>query len=351
MKIECHVLQNFAPSCLNRDDTNTPKMCEFGGVPRARVSSQSWKRAIRNFFVLENSIPIGFRTKRLVEKVKTLTNGEISDETVTQFISAHYSKMDDKRTDETAVLLFISESEIEAIVQCLRDGADKKTATERLKKARLSADIAMFGRMVAEVPERKIDAACQVAHAISTHRVNMETDFFSAMDDLQQTDETGAGMLGIQGYNSACFYRYSLIDVNQLEENLKGDQELALQSVREYLRAFCLAFPSGKQTVMTAYNPPSFVLFIVRNAGVPVSLANAFVKPVRTDDLVSASIDRLVRYHDQMNKVYGLYQEATQAVVHDRDDQFPLHGLSSAKKDSFDKAVNLIVETVRRERA
>src|SRR5687768_15607781 len=126
MKIEIHLLQNFAPSCLNRDDTNTPKSCEFGGVGRARVSSQSWKRAVRELFRAENSVPVGLRTKRLQQILAERLGGEFDPAKIGKFLEEAYSKMDGKRKDETAVLLFVSEPEIAAIEACLREGIAPK---------------------------------------------------------------------------------------------------------------------------------------------------------------------------------------------------------------------------------
>lgn len=48
MLIEIHMIQNHSPSNLNRDDLGAPKTCIFGGVTRARISSQCLKRSIRN---------------------------------------------------------------------------------------------------------------------------------------------------------------------------------------------------------------------------------------------------------------------------------------------------------------
>lgn len=360
MKIEIHLLQNVAPSCLNRDDTNTPKSCEFGGAIRARVSSQSWKRAVREFFGEENSVPVGKRTKHLQERLqKTLgidasNTAEIAK--INKFVTETYSKMDGKRLTETVVLLFVSDAEVEEAAACIREGIlDAKTAVPRLQKARVSADIALFGRMLAEMPGRNTDAACQVAHAISTHAVNLETDFYTAVDDLtRDRDETGAGMLGTQGFNSACFYRYALIDRDQLLKNLGGDTVLTDQTIRAFLKAFTLAIPAAKQNSHAAQNPPSFGLFVARENGVPVSLANAFASPIPTTkrygdeelDIVASSIAALTRYHGQIQKVYGLYEGATEAVFHDRGDNKLLGGLTTQYDGSLNGAIDTIMARV-----
>jgi CRISPR system Cascade subunit CasC len=345
MKIEVHLLQNFAPACLNRDDTNTPKDCEFGGVRRARISSQCFKRAMRLHFRENESVPVGERTKllkkALSEQLQDL-DGEALSGALDAFITTYYSKMDSKAPDSTAVLLFLSRPEIEEAVTVVREEWEKlrpvgeaevqikkliesgtkaedarkkvkvpeykldKAIRARLETAGLSPDIALFGRMLAEQTSMKVEASCQVAQAISTHRADLETDFYSAADDLQ-TDRPDAGMLGVTGFNSACFYRYALLDFEALQKNLKGDVDAARQAVEAFLRAAVEAIPTGKQNSMAAQNPPSFGLFIVRDKGMPLSLANAFVAPVdgARDDLVGASIAKLDEFWGKLIEVYG----------------------------------------------
>ena len=357
MKIECHVLQNFAPSCLNRDDTNTPKDCEFGGARRARVSSQSWKRAMREFFQTANSASVGIRTKHLKERLAERLTGEATPEEIGYFVEGAYSKMDAKRPDETAVLLFVSDAEVETAANLIRQeqGKLKKgykpedAVIKAIKTARPSADIALFGRMLAEQTGRNTDAACQVAHAFSTHQVDLEMDFYTAVDDLTKgREETGAGMLGTQGFNSACFYRYALLDTALLQKNLGGDARAAHTATEAFLNAFCLSIPTAKQNSHAAQNLPSLGLFIARDTGVPVSLANAFAQPIRRDDLITESIGRLAHYYERLNTVYGLYAEATVALFHDRETDKPLGDLLSPHDaGSMAKAVNAVMAKVK----
>ena len=169
-------------------------------------------------------------------------------------------------------------------------------------------DIALFGRMLADRPDTNIDAACQVAHAISTHKVGVEFDFYTAMDDLKKPEEeTGAGMMGTIEFNSACFYRYANIDFKQLKKNLGGDKELAQKTVEAFIRAAVNAIPTGKQNSFAAQNPPSFVFAVVRNSGA-WSLVNAFASPVwvgEKNDLVQNSAAALLDYWGKLVKVYG----------------------------------------------
>jgi CRISPR system Cascade subunit CasC len=357
MFVELHILQNFAPSCLNRDDTNSPKTCMFGGYRRARLSSQCLKRSARRHPSFEATVggQIGKRTKRVASEITDLliTKGHPqSDASLVSealLITAGFgvtAKGADAatKTGETSVLLFVSQAEISAwaeiaseYFEALRGAIDPKTlpkegATKRalkvntkkldkavekaikaLPQATKAADVALFGRMVAEKPSMGIDAACQVAHALSTHAVETEMDFFTAVDDLNPKEETGAGMMGIVEFNSACFYRYSLVDLKQLEENLGGDRELTKAAVLGYLQATVAAIPTGKQTSMAAQNPPEYVRVILRSSGPPWSLANAFQKPIRTrgeeGDLMRDSIKRLEKHHEKLLQMYGTEEE------------------------------------------
>jgi len=330
MFIELHILQNFAPSNLNRDDTGNPKDTEFGGVRRARVSSQAIKRSIRihPVFAEKTEVELAVRTRwmtrLLAESLVKAGKSEEQAKEVANAFSMQYSKLEEKK-GHTSVLLYLSKSEIAMATKALTE--QWKEVTKNLKdnkspeldalakelfkelKDRTSApDIALFGRMLAEKPELNIDAACQVAHAISTHRVNMELDYFTAVDDLQKDDESGAAMIGVIAFNSACFYRYARLDWDLLVKNLDGDKELARKTVEGFLRAAALAIPSGKQNSFAAQNPPDFLLGVVRKDGQSWSLANAFETPVkigRDGGLMSASIQKLNEYWTKLNKVYG----------------------------------------------
>jgi CRISPR system Cascade subunit CasC len=348
MKIEIHILQNFAPSCLNRDDTNTPKSCVFGNTPRARVSSQCWKRAVREYFRAENSELVSVRTKRLVSILTERLSGKVDATAIRNFVIEAYSKMDGKKPDETAVLIFIGEAEIAAAEACLLEGVTAKESLPKLLAARQSADVALFGRMLAEKPRGNIDAACQVAHALSTHTVSMEDDFFTAVDDIvQQREEIGAGMMGVQGFNSACLYRYALLDREQLIHNLAGDKAAASDVIESFIRAFTLAVPGAKQNSHAAQCLPSFGLLVARENGAPISLANAFAEPVRGSDLIGSSIEALSAYHKRVGDVYGLYDDSSRAVFHDRPSPKELGALTAFAQGSFAAAVATVMDRVR----
>jgi len=342
MFVELHILQNFAPSNLNRDDTNSPKDCEFGGYRRARISSQCLKRAIRTRFRDDDLVPEqnrSDRTTRLIDALaeRLMAQGHESAESRAVVETALRGIGLGIKEGKTEYLLFLGKAEIDSLAEvCARHWdalhavvavagkalAKRKDAKNAGKDAvpadvakelrstlngSRAADLALFGRMLADLPDKNIDAASQVAHAISANQVSMEFDFYTAVDDLKPEDTAGADMLGTVEFNSACFYRYANVDVEQLQRNLGGDVELAMRSLEAFIRASISAVPTGKQNSMAAQNPPSLVLAVVRQSGL-WSLANAFVQPVRADldgDLVDKSIGRLDEYWGKLTRMYG----------------------------------------------
>lgn len=368
MYIELHIIQSFAPANLNRDDTNNPKDCEFGGVRRARISSQCIKRSIRNapVFADTTGIEIGQRTKRVVERLrKQIGNAKPEaeiDAILPVFVTGFLSKLD-KDGQRTLVLLYLSAAEIANVSERLlanwpelvdekkRPDAVTRLTKELIKefKGRTSApDIALFGRMLAEKPELNIDAACQVAHALSTHRVTMEMDFYTAVDDLNPDDTAGAGMMGFTGYNSACFYRYARLDWEQLASNLNDDHELARKTVEGFLRATVEAVPTGKQNTFAAQNPPSFLLAVVRTGGAGWSLANAFEDPVRSErngGLIGPSVKALDAYWGRLSKVYGAGSIAAVAALA-VDDGLELATLKDTQSADLDAWVGVVLNQI-----
>jgi CRISPR system Cascade subunit CasC len=367
MKLELHIVQNFAPSNLNRDDTGSPKDCEFGGVRRARISSQCFKRAIRDTFVQHDLIPESdraARTKRLIEQLtsRVVQAKKVSVEharlAVTKALGFVALVPDKKDPDKTEYLLFLplksldalaavvaehleklavveAEEPVTAAVMAPEDAARKKTKAKSRKAEKSDAqqaadpdikkaleeilrdgsrtpELALFGRMIADKAGWNVEAACQVAHAVSTNRVSMEFDFYTAIDDLKKDDTAGSDMMGTIPFNSACFYRYLVVDVEALIKNLGNDDDARAQAkrtVEAFIRAAVLAIPTGKQNSMAAQNRPSLVLGDVRDRAESRSLTNAFVEPVRPGregDLVSQSAIRLAAYAASLDKVYGV---------------------------------------------
>jgi CRISPR system Cascade subunit CasC len=346
--IEFHLIQSFVPSNLNRDDNNQPKSCDFGGVRRARISSQCIKRAIRHSTPFQETIAveIGDRTRRMIElfKPRLIAAGksEVEAETVIKAFTTVYAGLDDKNDEFSSVLVYLSIEDVVLMQQAMLDYWDEiakiepnkqgkfskdalkkhpalKKALEQIvkqTKARTCApDIALYGRMLADNPELGLEAACQVAHAISTHAVEeTEFDYFTAVDDLQPKEDTGAGMLNVTAFNSACYYRYACIDWGQLKLNLRKqglaevDLDLARRTVEAFMRGLVEAVPTGMKSRFAQNNPPSFALAVVRNDGPAWSLANAFERavPQNTEEgLVAPSIRKLDRYWGGLLRAYG----------------------------------------------
>ena len=335
--VELHILQNFAPANLNRDDTGAPKDCEFGGYRRARISSQCLKRATRRDGGFAELLEQrgGVRTRHLlVEIAERVANAKPAPERTLKVISEVFAqggidlaKEHGKETDHTKLILFLDKAALDEITalfrgrwEALAGGSkqDRAVAVRDLGAILAGAvkapDIALFGRMVeidADKPFGKlglgIDAACQVAHAISTNAVSVEFDFYTAVDELLPKGDQGAAMMGTVEFNSACFYRYANVDLEQLSQNLGHDTDLARASLSAFLGATIAAVPTGKQNSMAAQNPPSFILAVVRQKGL-WSLANAFVRPVypdQTGDLVQNSVKALDAYWGKLAALYG----------------------------------------------
>jgi CRISPR system Cascade subunit CasC len=332
--IELHLIQNFAPSCLNRDDTGAPKDAMFGGYRRSRISSQCLKRAIRQTFSsagLLTADELGTRTRNIVSLLeetlaeKGITEPRAAIEQALSLLELKLKETKEKKKDEaikqmqTEYLLFLSNnaiaelaSVIETHLEALKGGKTNreiKKAIEDCVSSSSAVDVALFGRMLADRKELNVDAAAQVAHAISTHRVDRESDFFTAVDDWTNADEADAGMLGTVEFNSSCQYRYAVVNLDQLEKNLGGDSVLAQRGLMAFLKASVQAIPTGKQNTFAAHNLPSFVGISVRS-GQPVSLANAFEVPVKVGDhklgLAAASVDKLKQHCEKLDKAYGL---------------------------------------------
>jgi len=376
MFIELHIIQNFAPSCLNRDETNAPKDCIFGGVRRARISSQCIKRAIRSHAQASPKLKghLAIRTKRLLDKMVDLLKNidkpqeqkPIVAKSAIQTMGLNIGK-----DGMTEYLIFLEESEILELKELImnhwdtllkmpqtyssKDDGDKKKAKKEKKESispdvkkafeqvlekGKAADLALFGRMLADLPSKNVDAACQVAHAISTHKVDMEMDFFTAVDDLNPKEETGAGMMGTVEYNSACFYRYAVINWEKLLGNLQ-DKDLARFTVEAFLHASIEAIPTGKQNTFAAQNPPSFIFAVVREKGMPWSLANAFEKPVWTNGKgwIEESIKRLAEYWGKLSKMYG--DHAEKHWISEFEGELPHLGQSD---QSIDKMIESILQ-------
>ena len=311
--IDFHILQTVPPSCVNRDDTGSPKTAIYGGVRRARVSSQAWKRATRRRFESElEAEDLGVRTKRVVEMVASelhasntldddaatelaaavvqaaglkLTKARKSDRQDTEFLVL-VSKQQAAALAELAVAALSEAGEVTGAVASLGQ-ADSKRAAKAVLGQGNSVDLALFGRMVANDTDLNVDASCQVAHAISVHATDPEFDYFTAVDDLKGADDpdgqgnAGAGMIGTVEFTSATLYRYASINVDALAKNL-GDQEATRRAITAFTSSFVRSMPTGKVNTFANHTLPEAVVVSIRSDQ-PVSYVGAFENPVTAD--------------------------------------------------------------------
>ncbi|MFZ4508744.1 MAG: type I-E CRISPR-associated protein Cas7/Cse4/CasC [Fimbriimonas sp.] len=354
MLIEVHILQNHAPSNLNRDDTGSPKEAVFGGYKRARISSQCIKRSIRRSAIFADLLEgqLARRTRSLPELVRTkLKELGLSDE----LAEIGAKKASGFGTDEgketkpnasghyrTAQTMFLSDDDVSAVTEVVLAAARKakdaaafeKVAAKDLQKEAedkggrpFAVDISLFGRMVTSEAFLNVEASSQFAHAISTHKIDHEFDYYTAVDDLERSsdDEAGGGadMIGDVEFNSACYYKYFNIHVDGLVDNLTGKafkkkptdedvanaRETAAKTVRALIESACRVTPSGKQNSFAAHQPPSLVWIEVRDRNLPVSYANAFsvpIDPKKGNGLERNSADKLKEEAETLSQMYGL---------------------------------------------
>ncbi len=317
--LELHIIQSVPVACLNRDDLNSPKTAVFGGVQRARVSSQSWKRAIRE--MAKEIAPEQFkgeRTRLMYDPlVKEMTAAGLSaadaDEGAKKIIDA-LVKLDSKSKDKvkSTTLYFMSPMELEAIAKSYAETKDAKKALKTIdaKSLKDAADIALFGRMVANDHSLTVEAASMFSHALSTHKVDNEIDFFSAVDDLQPKEESGAGMTSTLEFNSATYYRFAALNLDMLADadhlgSLSNEERQSV--VRAFVEATIKAIPSARKNTMNGNTLPVYVLGIVREKGHPIQLVNAFetaVKPAQ--GYAAKSIDLMKFEYAKLKDTWGI---------------------------------------------
>jgi CRISPR system Cascade subunit CasC len=336
MLYEFHMLKNYPPTNLNRDDTGSPKSCLFGGVQRGRISSQCLKRSWRQSELFSDCVgEIGIRTRKLPELVTAeLKCRGVDEETLkiaAQKISAFGNdKGTENKDGRTSQIMFFSKQDIVAVADRVQEAIEEAGSAKNLAKMNakdwqkkmagvdvrpVTIDIALFGRMVTSEAFADVEAAMQVAHAISTNAVSQESDFYTAVDDLVnggRENDAGAGMMGDTDFNSNCYYIYAALDMDQLRKNLEhspGALSLADGIARCLLETMAFSNPSGKQNSFAGHALPDVVCVEEKERKIPVSYANAFVKPAcptGTKDLVEESADKLAREIDSITKQFGL---------------------------------------------
>ncbi|HHY09202.1 MAG TPA: type I-E CRISPR-associated protein Cas7/Cse4/CasC [Firmicutes bacterium] len=295
--LDVHAIQTVPPSNINRDDTGSPKTAQYGGVTRARVSSQSWKKAIRQYFLEYGGLKnVGIRSLEIVryiaEKIIHIDDS-LDQEEAMELAEKVINKAGVSTKDQkTRALFFISSKQAEKLAQAAIEGNAAKGELRELLKSDPAIDIALFGRMVADDSKLNEDASSQFAHGISTHEVQTEFDFFTATDDFSSTDDAGAGMLGTIEYNSATLYRYANVAVHEFARQI-GDKTSVVNALKLFIEAFVKSMPTGKINTFANQTLPQALLICGRNDR-PVSLVSAFERPIRSSEgFVEKSVTRL----------------------------------------------------------
>ena len=314
MLIEIHAIQNHSPANLNRDDLGAPKTCYFGGVLRSRISSQCIKRSIRRSAEFRKLLG-GIRTRQLARLIAEQVTGkaDVKKRAARILKACGIAPKDEEKSD---MLVYTTHAAIAEMARLLQDGdgkSDEQLAQEfgKLIEQRTAVpDMALTGRMLETgvLKDTTVEAALQVAHAISTHEARPEVDYYVAADDVPG-DDAGAGYVDEAMFASACFYKYFSVHWETLLENLKGfegnKEHLAAHTVGAFIRGAALVNPTGKQNSFAAHNPPDGMLVEIKNT--PISYANAFARPAAPGerDLVSESIAQLAHYVHDLDVGFG----------------------------------------------
>ncbi|MFH1562007.1 MAG: type I-E CRISPR-associated protein Cas7/Cse4/CasC [Nitrospirota bacterium] len=348
LRVEFHILQSFPVTCLNRDDVGAPKTAVVGGTTRARVSSQCWKRQVR-LAMRDFGVILGTRTKHISELIAaecvaleaTPEQAKACGDKIEQiFIKkkevAKKKVKKDKETDtdeelaedteeeksagsdKTDTLLFLSPKEVNKLANVFKDNGfnpdlvitqkeEKKQAKEleniiggKVDQNIDALDIALFGRMVAQAAKLNVEAAASFAHAISTHKVTNEVEFFTALDD--KSEESGSAHMGSLEFNSATYYRYVSLDIGQLCQTLAGQN--IPEAVESFVKALFVAIPSARQTTQSGASPWEFARVFVRKGQrlqVPFETA---VKP-KDGGFLEPSKKEMCEYLNKKEKLAG----------------------------------------------
>ncbi|KRL78242.1 type I-E CRISPR-associated protein Cas7/Cse4/CasC [Ligilactobacillus equi] len=342
--LDLSVIQTVPSANINRDEVGAPKKAYYGGVLRSRVSSQAWKHAIREDFAKAN-VDTAYRTKLVPKKLAKLLqakNGDLSDEEAMELSVATLTKakISVTKDNELSALMFISKGQLEKLADYVLE--NKELNEDQLKvilQSNNSADLALFGRMVASDPTLSVDASVQVAHTISTHEIVPEFDYYTALDDLKTS--AGAAMVGTTEYNSATLFRYANINLDELLHNL-GDKNITLDSATQFIKSFISSMPTGYQNAFANKTIPEYVMLTLRN-DTPVNLVSAFEEPVQsTSGFSRKSVEQLekeykntLKFLDEpvANFVLSKYDSSLEEQVNNLAD------LLDKVKDSFVKLV------------
>lgn len=320
--IQLHLLTSYPPSNLNRDDLGRPKTAFMGGARRLRVSSQSLKRQWRTSELFESAVDghKGTRTKRLGKQVfdriiKAGANEKVAGNSAEKIagVFGKLRKVDkgEKHEYEIEQLVHVGPEELKGL-ETLADtlGAENREPTDDelkdlLARRPTAVDVALFGRMLAAAPSYNVEAACQVAHAITVHAAEVEDDYFTAVDDLNTGDEDrGAAHIGEAGFAAGLFYLYICIDRDLLLDNLQGNKELADRAIGALVESAMKISPKGKQNSFGSRAHASYVL-AEKGDQQPRSLSASFLQPVNGEGQGVAAIRKLETQAQAFDDAYG----------------------------------------------
>jgi CRISPR system Cascade subunit CasC len=344
-RIEFHILQSFPVTCLNRDDVGAPKTAIVGGVQRARVSSQAWKRPVR-LAMHDFGAKLGMRTKHVASNIaQACSDMGASDEQANacgEMIATYLSKdtlLFFTLTEARAFAEYAKEQDFDA--KKLKDKEVHKVAKKALNPAIDGVDIALFGRMVAQAAELNVEAAASFSHAISTHKVSNEVEFFTALDDL--ATEPGSAHMGSLEFNSATYYRYVSLDLGQLCQTLTG-QNLP-EAIEQFTKALFVAVPTARQTSQSGASPWEFAKVMVRKGQ---RLQVPFETAIKAKDggFIQPSIDALTGYLAKQEKLHGSLFGKQAEYTYGQDDSFSIDDLIAALKQH---AAGCVIEAATNE--
>jgi len=368
-RIEFHILQSFPVTCLNRDDVGAPKTAIVGGVQRARVSSQAWKRPVR-LAMHELGVTHGIRTKLISKLIAEACVAEgatpeqahaCGDKIEGAFIKKKVEKKVKKgkeialenedddieaepTSDKTDTLLFLSPNEVSILARAFKENefVPNKVITQKDQKKQAKeisdligktsevidgVDIALFGRMVAQAADMNVEAAASFSHAISTHKVSNEVEFFTAVDD--DPTVVGSAHMGSLEFNSATYYRYISLDLGQLCQTLAGHN--ISEAVEQFTKALFIAVPSARQTTQSGASPWGFAKVLLRKGQ---RLQVPFETAIKAKDggFIQPSIEAMTSYLAKQEKLHGSLFGKQAEYTYGQDDSFSIDDLLNALK-------------------
>lgn len=338
LSLNIHMLKSHSASCLNRDESGMPKDLHFGGTRRLRISSQCLKYAMRNDAEFEKLFGgSALRTGHLYGLIRYILSTDKYRNTDPRVVCyAVNAGMKDKTTTAWTM------DEVDSIISVIekyaaedakgygvfpnfnpdfldeeKDEDNKKTKHTPIKELdkllvkelekvpSMPMDVCIGGRMCAESIFGDVEAAVSVAHAFTTHAFDNDIDSFIAHDDLR---EKGASHLGELEFGSGVFYSYMNVNLGVLAKNMgcPGDIGKALGAVSELLSVISRANPGGKQTNFASFPYADYMMLTLSDSQ-PLSLANAFEKPVRSSEgYMDQSIAELEKYWNKLSIAYDV---------------------------------------------